>query len=103
MTQPIFTKKHYEQYIIFVTFTCLWLILELAGDFGKEFEGETSSCLPVTYATFAVACLAALNSVGSIQAVCKERKYYFRAVCFDSQNKEWGERLVYLTGPGMGP
>lgn len=80
----------------FVTFTCLWLILELAGDFGKEFEGETSSCLPVTYATFAVACLAALNSVGSIQAVCKERKYYFRAVCLDSQNKELGgERLVY--------
>lgn len=48
---------------------CLWLSLELAGDFGEEFEGETSSRLPVTDATFAVARLAALDSVGPIQAV----------------------------------
>lgn len=47
----------------------LRLSLEFASDFGKESEGETSSRLPVTDATFAVACLAALNPIGSIQTV----------------------------------
>lgn len=54
-----------------ITLTRLWLAPELAGDFGKEFEGETSARLPVTYATFAVARLTALHSVGSKGAVCK--------------------------------
>lgn len=55
-------------------YTFLSFSLELAGNFGKEFEGETCSCLPVTDATFAVASLAALNSVGPIQAVWRKRK-----------------------------
>lgn len=57
-------------------FTCLWLSLELAGNFSKECESETSPCLQITDATFAVACLATLHPVGPIQAVCKERKHF---------------------------
>lgn len=63
-----------------IALTCLWLALELAGDFGKEFEGETSARLPVTYATFAVACLAALHSIGSKGAVCKGSKHFILRV-----------------------
>lgn len=48
---------------------CLWFILKLAGDFGKEGEGETSSGLSVTYASLAVAGLTALNPIGSIETV----------------------------------
>lgn len=51
---------------IMVMFTCLRLILEVAGDLGEEFEGEAGSRLPVTDATFAVARLAALDPVGPV-------------------------------------
>lgn len=74
-----FYFKSFSTFFFF--FTCLWFSLKLAGNFGKELEGETSSCLPVTDATFAVACLAALNPVGAKRAVCKERKDYFRLIC----------------------
>lgn len=57
-------------------YTCWWLIFEFACNFGEEWEGETSSCLPVTYATFTVACLAALNSKGSKQAVWKKENNF---------------------------
>lgn len=57
---------------LLLLYTCLWLIFELACNFGEEWEGETSSCLPVTYATFAVACLAALDSKGSKRAIWKK-------------------------------
>lgn len=57
-------------------FTCLWFSLELAGNFGKECEGETGSGLPVTYATFAAACLTALNPIGSISTVCMEEEHF---------------------------
>lgn len=84
-------KKQYEQSLfqeVSLCLTCLWLSLELAGDFGEEFEGETSSRLPVTYGPFAVACLAALNPIGPIQTVCKERKHHCRVICFVSWNKK---------------
>lgn len=62
---------------IAIALTRLRLTLELAGDFGKEFEGETSARLPVTYAAFAVARLTALHSVGSKGAVCKGSKHFY--------------------------
>lgn len=49
--------------------SCWGLRLQLAGYFGKELEGETGSGLPVTDASFAVACLAAFNAIGPIQAI----------------------------------
>lgn len=64
------------QQCLLLLYTCWWLIFEFACNFGKEWQGETSSCLPVTYATFAVACLAALNSKGSKQAVWKKENNF---------------------------
>lgn len=67
-------KSLLENVLCFL-FTCLWLSLELAGNLGKEGEVETSSSLPVTNASFAVARLTALNPVGSIVTVCEGRDF----------------------------
>lgn len=80
---------HQHWAIFTAEFTCLRLILEVAGDLGEEFEGEAGSRLPVTDATFAVARLAALDPVGPVQAVCKERKHSFRVVWAKTGGNDW--------------
>lgn len=71
-----------------ITLTCLRLTPELAGDFGKELECEASACLPVTYATFAVARFAALNSIGSKEAVCRESTRFILKVLWIMEHGE---------------
>lgn len=54
--------------------TCIGMLcLQLAGDFGEEFEGEAGSCLSVTdTSSFAMACFTTPYPIGSIHAICKE-------------------------------
>lgn len=67
----------------------LRLTPELAGDSGKKLECEASACLPVTYATLAVARLAALNSIGSKRTVCKENtRFIWKVLCITEHGKK---------------
>lgn len=75
----------------------MWLSLELAGDFGKEFEVETGSCLPVTNASFAVARLAALNPIGSIQTVCKDT--HKKETLLIVEQRQQGNKISEPEGP----